>query len=346
MRCLSARAPDGSGCGAGRQVSPHNPPDVGGVAGPDSGAPIPGVWPRVLVIAGPTAAGKSEAALAVCRTVGGEIISADSGAVYRGCDIGTGKPTPADRAIVPHHLVDVRDPREPFSVAEYRTLAESAIRACGARGRVPVLVGGSGLYIRQVLDAPELPPVPPQPDLRARLQSRAPEELHAELAAIDPEAAARIHPANVRRVVRALEVWSVTGRPISAAWAESARPRRPACLLVLDRPPEVLRTRIAVRVRHMLEVGLVEEVRALLASGVPAEAQAMQALGYRQTVHWLQGGAAPLAQLEEQIVAATARFAKRQRTWFRREQGAVWCDLGDRPAAAAVPWILERWAQP
>ena len=315
-------------------------------AGPTGGEAASGAWPRILVIAGPTAVGKSEAALAVCRIVGGEIISADSGAVFRGCDIGTGKPSRADRVSVPHHLVDVRDPREPFSVAEYRALAEAAILACAARGRVPVLAGGSGLYIRQVLEAPELPPVPPQPRLRAELQARPAEELHARLAGVDPEAAARIHPANVRRVIRALEVWSVTGRPISEAWAASARPRRPACLLLLDRPPEVLRARIAARVRRMLEEGLVEEVRGLLAAGVPAEAQAMQALGYRQTARWLDSGHGSQGQLEEEIVAATARFAKRQRTWFRRESGAAWHDLGDGPAIAAVPWILERWARP
>lgn len=299
-------------------------------------------WPRVLVLAGPTATGKSEAALAVCSALGGEIISADSGAVYRGCDIGTGKPSADERTAVPHHLIDVRDPGEPFSVAEYRVLAESAIVACATRGHVPVLAGGTGLYIRQVLDAPELPPVAPRPELRAALLARPADELHAELMAVDPMAAARIHPANVRRVVRALEVWSVTGRPISQAWAESVRPRRPACFLVLDRPADVLRARIAARVRRMLDAGLVEEVRGLLASGVSPADQSMQALGYRQTVRWLQGNA-PLADLEEEIVVGTARFAKRQRTWFRREPGAVWYELGDRPSTDAVPWILQQW---
>lgn len=306
---------------------------------------VPGsAWPRVLVIAGPTATGKSEAALAVCRALDGEIISADSGSVYRGCDIGTGKPTPAERVDVPHHLIDVANPSETFSVAEYRVLAESAIGACAARGRVPVLTGGTGLYLRQVLEAPELPPVPAQPQLRAALLARAPEDLYAELATVDPEAAVRIHPANVRRVVRALEVWSVTGRPISAAWAESARPRRPACFLVLDRPQEVLRARIVARVRRLLDQGLVEEVRALLASGVAPESPSMQALGYRQTVRWMRGTSS-LSVLEAEIVTATAQFAKRQRTWFRREPGARWLDLGDGPAGDAVSWILQRWAE-
>jgi tRNA dimethylallyltransferase len=297
---------------------------------------------RVLVIAGATAVGKSELALACCQVLGGEVISADSATVYRGLDIGSGKPTLAERRAVPHHCLDVRDPGQPFSVAEYRVLAEAAIAACAARGRVPVLAGGTGLYIRQVLDAPRLPEVPPDPALRAELAARPAHELHAALAKVDPVAAARIDPRNVRRVIRALEVYRATGRPISAHWAESGPLRRPSCLVVLDRPQEVLRRRIAARAERMLAAGLVAEVRGLLTAGVPVDAQALQALGYRQTVQWL-ASAAPLSALREAIVAATAAYARRQRTWFRREPGAVWLDLGEAPARDALPRVLEAW---
>jgi tRNA dimethylallyltransferase len=304
-------------------------------------------WPPLLVLAGPTAVGKTELALEVCRALGGEVIMADSAAVYRGLDIGTAKPTPEQRARVPHHLLDLRDPRETFSVAEYRVLAEAAILGCAARGRVPVLVGGTGLYIRQVLEAPALPPVPPQPELRAALATRPAEELYAELRRVDPEAAARIHPANVRRVIRALEVWHVTGRPISEAWRRSraaggAGRRELACLVVLDRPQPVLRQRIEARVAEMLRAGLVDEVQGLLAAGVPPGAQSLQALGYRQTVAWL-GSGQPLAALREAIVRATVQYAKRQRTWFRREAEARWLQLGDLPAARALPEVLRVW---
>lgn len=290
----------------------------------------------LLVLAGPTAAGKSELALALCADGAGEILCADSAVVYCGLDIGTAKPSAAERAAVHHHLLDLRDPREPFSVAEYGELAEAALTDVRARGRRPLLVGGSGLYIRQVLQAPALPPVPAQLDLRAELAQCPPAALHAELAAVDPAAAARIHPANVRRVIRALEVLRVTGQPISAHWAASVTRRRPALLLVLDRPREVLRRRIVARAERMLRAGLVEEVAGLLAAGVPPDAQSMQALGYRQTVAHLRAGA-PAAQLREEIAAATLRLAKRQGTWFRAEPEAVWLDLGDAPATEALP---------
>lgn len=297
----------------------------------------------LLVLGGPTAGGKSELALAFCHDRPADIVCADSGVIYRRLDIGTGKPTPKERALVPHHLLDVRDPAEPFSVAEYGELAAVALRACAAGGRRPLLVGGTGLYIRQVLEAPRLPPVPPQPALRAELAGRPAAALFAELAAADPAAASRIHPADVRRVIRALEVLRVTGRPISAAWADSRPERRPCRFVVVDRPREVLRRRIAQRVERMLEAGLVGEVAALLAAGVPPAAQSLQALGYRQTVVYLRAGGGPAAELRAAIVAATVRYAKRQRTWFRAEPGAVWLDLGDGPAAAGLPALEAAW---
>jgi tRNA dimethylallyltransferase len=299
----------------------------------------------LLVLTGITAVGKTELALALGEALGAEVVSADSAMVYRGLDVGTAKPSPEERARVPHHVVDVRDPTEPFSVAEYRALAEEALRDVRARGRVPLLVGGTGLYVRQVVEAPELPPVPPQPALRALWEARAraegPEAVHAALRERDPVAAARIHPHNVRRVIRALEVLEVTGRPETSFWRPGG-PRIPAVVVVLDRPPRVLEARVRARVRAMLERGLVEEVQGLLARGVPPEAQAMQAVGYKETVAWLRAGAPP-GVLEETLVRATLRFAKRQRTWWRAVPWARWLDLGEAPAAEAQTEVLRLW---
>ncbi len=299
---------------------------------------------RILVIAGTTASGKSALGLAAALRLGGEIVSADSAAVYRGLDIGTGKPGPAERALVPHHCLDLRDPGEPFTVAEYREAALAAVEGCLGRGAAPLLVGGSGLYVRQVLERTVTPPVPPDPALRAELERRPAADLHAELARVDPASAARLPPGDRRRVIRALEVHRATGRPLSAFLPPAGvrPPRRPHLLLVLDRPPDVLRRRIADRVERMLEAGLLGEVEGLLRAGVPPSAQALQALGYRQAVaHLRQGGT--VDGLRAEIVAATARFAKRQRTWFRGEPDAKWLDLGDGPPEAALSALVERW---
>ncbi len=300
---------------------------------------------RVLVIAGMTAAGKTELGLAAALALGGEVISADSAAVFRGLDIGTGKPTAAERRLVPHRCLDLRDPGLPFSVAEYRAAALEAIGACAARGAVPLLVGGSGLYIRGVLEEAPLPPAPPNPTLRADLERRADAELQEALRRVDPDTAARLNPADRRRVIRALEVHAATGRPLSAFRHAAPPPRRPHLLVVLDRPPAILRARIAERVDRMLEAGLVAEVAGLLAAGVPPEAQCMQAVGYRQTVEHLRAAGGSVRALRDAIILATTRFAKRQRTWFRREPGAIWVDLGSGPAAEALPQVVELWRE-
>ena len=317
-----------------------------GVRVPADPASPAGRLPPVLVLTGPTAAGKSELAMAVARALAAEIVSADSAMVFRGLCVGTAKPSVGERAAVPHHLIDLREPDQPFSVAEYRPLAERAIRAIAARGRVPLLVGGTGLYMRQVLEARELPPVPPHPALRAALarevEARGPEALHGQLAAVDPVAAAAIPAANARRVIRALEVFRVSGKPISAYWTPDRAYRLPACVLVCDRPRETLGARIAARARAMLASGLIAEVRALLAAGVPPQAQSLQALGYKETVAWL-GTGSPVAALEQALIRATVRYAKRQRTWWRSDPLARWLDLGERPAADALPAVLAAW---
>ena len=296
---------------------------------------------RVLAVGGMTACGKSALALSLARVLGGEILAADSAQVYRGMDIGTDKPDASARRAVPHRLIDICDPAAPFSVAVYQGLADAAIAACGVAGRVPILVGGTGLYFRQVLRGTVLPPAPPQPDLRASLATLPPETLYAELCAVDPRAARAIHPHNVRRIIRALEIHRTTGRPPSSYWTAPAL-RHPHLLVVLDRPADILRRRIAERVDRMLAGGLVREVQGLLAAGVPPGAPGLQALGYRQVVDHLREGG-PAADLAQQISAATWAYARRQRTWFRREPDAVWVDLGEAPAEEALPQVLARW---
>lgn len=301
----------------------------------------------MLVLTGPSGTGKSALAMALAATLNAEIVSADSALIYRHMDIGTAKPTAAERARVPHHLIDIRDPDQCFSVAEYGPLAEAAAVAAAGRGRLPLLVGGTGLYVRQVLEAPELPPVAPQLAWRADLERLAAEggaaRLHAALVRVDPVAGAAIHPANVRRVIRALEVHHVTGRPISSFWTAARVHRLPALIMVCDRPPAVLAARVAARARAMLAAGLVDEVQGLLASGVSAAAQAMQALGYKETVAWLAAGREPVTALEDALIRATLHYVKRQRTWWRAAADASWIDLGDRPAEDAVGRIVDAW---
>ena len=297
--------------------------------------------PRVLAIGGTTASGKSRLAMAAATALSGEIVTADSAQVYRGMDIGTDKPDARARVVVPHHLLDIRAPSEPFSVAEYQRLADAAIRSVAAAGRTPLLVGGTGLYLRQVLRGADLPPAPPQPDLRARLQQEPAEALWAELARIDLEAASHIHPHNVRRVIRALEIYAVTGQPPSR-FVAPACVRYPHVLIVLDRPSAVLRARITARVQGMLERGLVAEVRGLLAQGLDPGAPGLAALGYRQTVDFLVRGGT-LTELAAAIADATWQYARRQRTWFRRDPDAVWIDLEDGSAEDALARVLDVW---
>ena len=289
---------------------------------------------RVAALVGPTAVGKSAVALAVAQRLGAEIVSIDSMQAYRGMDIGTDKATGAARGAVPHHLLDLRPPSHELTVAEYQGLARSAIEAISARGALPLLVGGSGLYFRAVVDDLSFPPRAPA--VRSRLEAEAarrggPERLHARLGRVDPTAAARIAPANVRRVVRALEVLELTGRPLGdyEPW------RRydsiyDLTVAGLARPRGDLSARIEERVRRMLAAGLVEEVRRLELEGLSATAR--QALGYRQV---LEAPRASPGELEPAIVRATRRFARRQESWFKADPRVVWFD-------AALPGVEER----
>jgi tRNA dimethylallyltransferase len=280
--------------------------------------------PRVVCLVGPTASGKTELALALAAGLGAEIVSADSRQVYRGLDVGTAKPTAAERARIPHHCLDLVDPEEPFDAARFRTAAMAAIADIHRRGRVPLVVGGTGLWLRALLGG--LCPAPPGvPDLRAAFAAEPTAVLHRRLAALDRAAARRIHPHDRVRVVRALEVAVASGRPLSAWQAAHRFAERPYATLVigLARPREELEARIEARTQAMLAGGFAEEVRRLLARGTPSDAPAWRALGYREVCAWVRG-TCDAETTRAAVVRATRRFAKRQRTWFRREPEIVW----------------------
>ncbi len=284
--------------------------------------------PPLLVVVGPTATGKSDLALALAREHGGEIVNADAMALYRGMDVGTAKPTPAERAAVPHHLLDVLDVGDTASVAAYQRDARAVVERLRAAGRTPVLVGGSGLYVQAVIDELEFPGTDPalRAELEAELATGGPAALHARLAVLDPAAARDILPSNGRRIVRALEVIALTGRPFPARFPAGAAPRYDAVLLGVDRATGELDARVARRVARMFAAGLVAETRGLPALGPTAS----RALGYQQV---LAGGS--MADAAADTVRATRRFVRRQRSWFRRDPRVLWLD-------GAAPDLVER----
>jgi tRNA dimethylallyltransferase len=290
--------------------------------------------PRVIAVVGPTAAGKSALSLALAHELGGEVINADSMQLYRGMDIGTAKPDAAERAGVPHHVLDVWHVREPASVAEYRDLARAEIDRLRAAGTVPLLVGGSGLYVRAVLDELDFPGTDPalRAQLEAELAAVGPAELHARLAGLDPAAAAHILPSNGRRIVRALEVIELTGGPFTARLPEQ-RLHYPVVGLALDRDPAELDERIAARVDRMWAAGFVAEVEALAADGLREGPTASRALGYAQVLGQLDGRHTA-EEARASTVAHTRRFVRRQRSWFRRDESLTWLD-------AARPDLLD-----
>lgn len=281
--------------------------------------------PRLCVIAGPTASGKTALALEVAQRVGAEIVNADSQQVYRGFDIGTAKPTAEELASVPHHLISIAEPEERFSAAEFQRRADAAIADIHARGRPVVVVGGTGLYLRVLLHGVVAVP-PADPALRQRLEDEAARvgrpKLHERLQALDPETAAVVQPTDLVRIIRALEIHALTGTTASAFRRAHgfSQERYAFDLWVLDPPRDVLYARINQRTRAMFEGGLVEEVQALLSRGL-ADAAPMQSVGYVQA----RGLVERRLTLETAVAEAaqqTRRYAKRQLTWFRREQGA------------------------
>ncbi|MEU8191966.1 tRNA (adenosine(37)-N6)-dimethylallyltransferase MiaA, partial [Micromonospora carbonacea] len=290
----------------------------------------------VVAVVGPTAAGKSALSIALAHALGGEVVNADSMQLYRGMDVGTAKLTPVERDGVPHHLLDIWPVTEPASVAEYQRLARAAVDDILARGRVPLLVGGSGLYVRAVLERFEFPGTDPQ--LRARLEAElaavGPAPLHARLRAADPAAAEGILPGNGRRIVRALEVIELTGAPFTAALPEPT-PYYPSVQLGVDLDTAALDERIALRVDRMWADGLVDEVRGLLDRGLPEGRTASRALGYQQVLRFLAGELTE-AEAHDETIRATRRFVRRQRSWFRRDPRIHWLDSADPGLAEAA----------
>lgn len=310
--------------------------------------------PRPLLLAGPTAVGKSEVALLLAEQLGGGIISVDSMQVYRGLDIGTAKPSPAERAHVPHHLIDVADFTEPFDAAKFVKLAHEAVAQVRSRGRVPILCGGTGLYFRAFLEGlGEAPPADAQ--LRAELESTPLAELLRELEDRDPATFARIDRQNPRRVIRAVEVIRLTGKPFSeqrAAWSAGPGGRQRelaedvpeltfgATAFGLTRAPDDLRRRIDARVDQMFARGLVEETRRLLEHGLAQNPTAMQAIGYRQVVEYLRGERSLPATIEL-VKTRTRQFAKRQMTWFRGQMRLEWIEVRPDALPASVAALVK-----
>ncbi len=310
--------------------------------------------PALVVIAGPTAVGKTQVAVALAWRTPAEIVCADSRTLYRGLDIGTAKPSPADRAAVPHHLLDIATPDEIVTLAAYQRLATAAVAEIRARRRLPVLVGGAGLYIRAVVDRVAIPPVAPDWDLRGRLEAEeravGPGTLHSRLRELDPVAASRVHPRNVRRIIRALEVHARTGIPISLLQRERGGARAPApedagavlmVALTLDR--EELYARIDGRIERQIAQGLEEEVRALLRSGYAGTLPALQGLGYAEMLAYLDGTIS-FAEAVRRFRRNTRRYAKRQLIWFRADPRYMWLDVQDDSADVVAARIYAMFA--
>jgi tRNA dimethylallyltransferase len=286
----------------------------------------------LVIIVGPTGVGKTAVAVRLGPCLDGEVISADSRQIYRYMDIGTAKPTPEERAQVPHHLLDVVEPDQTLTLAEYQDLAYAALRDITGRGRVPMLVGGTGLYVRAVAEGWSIPRVAPDPVLREVLLERAEREgaesLHAELAAVDPEAAERIDPRNVRRVVRALEVYHGSGRPFSEQQRRQAPPYD-LLWIGLTMPRAELYRRVDERIERMVAAGWIDEVRDLLARGYSLDLPAFSALGYREIAAHVQGD----LDREEAVALikrGTRNFIRHQYAWFKPQDPRLrWFDMSE-----------------
>ena len=289
----------------------------------------------MIVIVGPTAVGKSELALRLSQYFPSEIISADSRQVYRYMDIGTNKPTPDERALVPHHLIDVVNPDEDFSLAMYHQLGYGALNAIQRKGKLPLLVGGSGLYVWSLVEGWKIPQVPPNQKLRHQLETRAEEEgsqsLYQELQDIDPTAAEKINPNNTRRIIRALEIYNATGQP-SSRLQRKEMPDFPVLLIGLTQARNELYEIIDCRVDKMIQRGLVEEVEQLLEKGYGPSLPSMSGIGYKQTVQFLRKEMT-LPQAIDRIKYETHRLARHQNAWFRPNDSRIhWFDTSKMKA--------------
>src|SRR6266849_3573828 len=292
-------------------------------------------FPKLVVVLGPTASGKSGSGITLAQCFHGEIVSADSRQVYHGLDIGTAKVTPEQRALIPHHLLDVVDPLEIYTVAQFQREAIAAINDILARGHQPFLVGGSPHYIQAVIDNLEIPHIEPQPELRAQLAARPLAELLAQLEELDPQSASTIDRNNPRRVIRALEVCLVSGKPFSQQ-RKMSEPLYQSLLLGIEWPREVLYRRIDERVDERMQQGMVQEVQTLLDEGISQ--QRLEALGleYRFISRWLTGAFENEDEMVQKLKYAIHDFTRRQLTWFRKEKRIVWMNGGDWEQAEDV----------
>ncbi|ATA59633.1 tRNA (adenosine(37)-N6)-dimethylallyltransferase MiaA [Geobacillus stearothermophilus] len=293
---------------------------------------------KVVVIVGPTAVGKTRLGIALAKKLGGEIISGDSMQIYKGMDIGTAKVKPDEMDGIPHHLLDIKEPCEPFSVVEFQRLCRALIADISARGRLPIIVGGTGLYIQAAIYDYQFSDAPSDEAYRRALRQLAAEQgveaLHRQLEAVDPESAARIHPRNVRRVIRALEVYHSTGKPFSE-WQRGQQKQLlyEAAIIGLTAERSVLYRRINERVDQMIAEGLVDEARALYDRGF-RDCQAVQAIGYKELYDYFDGRVS-LEEAIEQLKQNSRRYAKRQLTWFRNQMPVEWFDMTDAKMFAA-----------
>jgi tRNA dimethylallyltransferase len=287
---------------------------------------------KLVVIVGPTAVGKTALSLTLARRFDGEIISGDSMQVYRRMDIGTAKATPEERSIVPHHLIDIVDPDEEYSVALFQSMATRLITEINQRGRLPFIVGGTGLYIESVTHRFQFAQAQHDPELRQRLQKLAETEgveaLHRRLADIDPITAERLHPNDVKRVIRAIEIYETTGQKMADFQHRAAHSPYDLYIIGLTMDREKLYARINRRVDMMIEAGLVEEVRMLLDQGYDPSLVSMQGLGYKELIPYLYGEIT-LEKAINDIKQRTRHFAKRQLSWFRRMSEIEWFDMTD-----------------
>lgn len=299
---------------------------------------------RLVAIVGPTGVGKSELALRLAQTFDGEIVGADSRQVYCHMDIGTAKPGSQELALVPHHLISIVEPDEDFSLAQYQELACQATAAIQGRNKLPLLVGGSGLYVWSVLEGWGIPPVPPDPDFRRSLEKRATytgqDEVYQELADVDPVAAQSIDPRNVRRVIRALEVCKTTGVPFSQLQSKKTSPFD-ALIIGLTADRSELYRRIDLRVDRMIQQGLAAEVQRLLDKGYDPNLPSMSGIGYKQIIAFLNGEIT-LPAAVQQIKFETHRFVRHQYAWFRLKDDRIkWFDIQSRPDSEITALIAE-----
>lgn len=296
--------------------------------------------PKLVAVVGPTASGKTSLGISLAKEFGGEIISADSRQIYRGMDIGTAKASPAMRAEIPHHLVDIRNPDEEYTVADFKRDADEVIRAIAAKGKLPIMVGGTGLYVKAVVENLDIPKIAADPALRAsiekEIETEGLEAVFAKLVALDPEAAYVVDPKNPRRVVRALEVAITTGEPFTAQRKKND-PLYQALEIGIDPGAEILRERINQRIDQMMRDGLTDEVKKLLKE-YGQKTIAFDAIGYREIIAFLDG-----TQTLEEAVAAmkmnTWHFAKRQMTWFKKDTAIRWVRDGSEAIALCQAFL-------